>query len=68
MTFTNCLFDRLKESCAKDWQKYTEHEFVRQLGAGTLPEAAFRHYLIQDYLFLIQFARAYALAVYKSDT
>jgi thiaminase/transcriptional activator TenA len=36
--------------------------------AGTLPEAAFRVYLEQDYLFLIQFARANALAVYKSRT
>jgi thiaminase/transcriptional activator TenA len=35
---------------------------------GTLPEAAFRHYLVQDYLFLIEFARAYALAVYKAPT
>ena len=35
---------------------------------GTLPEAAFRHYLVQDYLFLIEFARAYALAVYKSPS
>ena len=68
MTSANTLFSRLKESCADDWRRYTEHEFVRQLGDGTLPEAAFRHYLIQDYLFLIQFARAYALAVYKSDT
>ncbi len=68
MTSANSLFDRLRESCAEDWQRYTEHEFVRQIGAGTLPEAAFRYYLIQDYLFLIQFARAYALAVYKSDT
>ena len=42
--------------------------FVRQLGDGTLPEAAFRTYLVQDYLFLIQFARAYALATYKSRT
>jgi thiaminase/transcriptional activator TenA len=33
---------------------------------GTLAAAAFRHYLVQDYLFLIEFARAYALAVYKS--
>jgi hypothetical protein len=35
------------------------------LADGTLPETAFRHYLVQDYLFLIEFARAYALAVYK---
>jgi thiaminase/transcriptional activator TenA len=35
---------------------------------GSLAEAAFRHYLVQDYLFLIEFARAYALAVYKSPS
>ena len=39
-------------------EKYTGHAFVRQLAAGTLPERCFRHYLIQDYLFLIHFARA----------
>jgi len=62
------LFDRLKAACAADWTAYTGHEFVRRLGAGTLTEAAFRHYLQQDYLFLIHFARAYALAGYKADT
>ena len=40
--------------------------FTAGLANGTLPEAAFRSYLVQDYLFLIEFARAYALAVYKS--
>ena len=59
------LFDRLKAARAAEWQLYVDHEFVRQLEHATLPEAAFRTYLIQDYLFLIQFARAYALAVYK---
>lgn len=67
MSSANTLFDQMKADCAEDWRRYVEHDFVRQLGAGTLPESAFRHYLIQDYLFLIQFARAYALAVYKSD-
>ncbi len=62
------LYDRLKEACAEEWRAYTGHQFVRALGAGTLPEACFRHYLVQDYLFLIQFARAYALSVYKADT
>ncbi|MCX7321270.1 MAG: TenA family protein [Hyphomicrobiales bacterium] len=60
------IFDRLKHAAADDWSAYVDHSFVRQLGAGTLPEPAFRTYLVQDYLFLIQFARAYALATYKS--
>lgn len=64
----NRLFDRLKAACAAEWEAYTRHDFVRRLGAGNLEEAAFRHYLQQDYLFLIHFARAYALAGYKADT
>ena len=62
------LFDRLKADASDAWSAYISHEFVRQLGEGTLPLASFRHYLVQDYLFLIQFSRAYALAVYKSPT
>jgi thiaminase/transcriptional activator TenA len=62
------VFSALKASCPKDWDAYVRHDFVRQLGAGSLPEACFRHYLGQDYVFLIHFARAYALAAFKSDT
>ncbi len=62
------IFVRLKAAAAADWRSYVDHDFVHRLGAGTLPEAAFRTYLVQDYLFLIQFARAYALASYKSRT
>jgi len=60
-------FARLCAGCAADWQAYVAHPFVQQLGAGSLPEASFRHYLIQDYLFLVHFARAYGLAIYKAD-
>ncbi|WP_346897513.1 TenA family protein [uncultured Roseibium sp.] len=62
------LFQRLKGDAEREWSAYVSHEFVGRLGAGSLPEACFRHYLIQDYLFLIQFARAYALGIYKSPT
>jgi len=48
MSSANNLFERLKESCADDWQKYTEHEFVRRLGERNLPNTAFRYYVIQD--------------------
>ncbi|MGI9408965.1 MAG: thiaminase II [Hyphomicrobiaceae bacterium] len=62
MTF----FDRLKKSAPDEWRAYTEHPFTEALADGTLPEAAFKDYLVQDYLFLIEFARAYALGVYKA--
>ena len=60
------LFERLKADAAEAWRGYVHHPFVCGLGDGTLPKDSFRHYLVQDYLFLIQFARAYALAAYKS--
>ncbi|MBB4302618.1 thiaminase/transcriptional activator TenA [Rhodobium orientis] len=58
-------FERLKAATPASWRAYTDHDFVRQMGDGSLSQDAFRHYLVQDYLFLIHFARAYALAVYK---
>jgi thiaminase (transcriptional activator TenA) len=60
------LFERLKADAGEDWQAYVEHPFVRGLADGSLPRECFRHYLVQDYLFLIHFARAYALAAYKA--
>jgi thiaminase/transcriptional activator TenA len=64
----NSLFDRLKATCPEEWDGYIRHPFVLGLAEGSLPEAAFRHYLRQDFVFLIHFSRAYALAAYKSDT
>ena len=62
------LFRRLVAAAGADWPAYTRHEFVFRLAAGDLPEAAFHRYLVQDYLFLLHFARAWGLAVYKSQS
>lgn len=62
------LFERLKAAAPDAWRGYVDHPFVVAMGDGSLPERAFRRYLVQDYLFLIQFARANALAAYKSRT
>ncbi|WP_022941230.1 thiaminase II [Psychromonas hadalis] len=58
----------LINACRKDWDAYTKHAFVRQLAKGTLAQPCFLHYLKQDFLFLKQYARAYALAIYKART
>ncbi|WP_187394023.1 TenA family protein [Oceaniovalibus sp. ACAM 378] len=50
------------------WRDFTHHAFVEGLGDGSLPRAAFLHYLIQDYVFLVHFSRAWSLAVVKSET
>ena len=59
-------FQSLTEACQDEWNRYIQHDFIRQLGKGILDRSCFQHYLKQDYLFLIQFARAWGLAVYKS--
>ena len=53
---------------AFDWNAYTHHAFVEGLKDGTLPRTAFLHYLVQDYVFLVHFSRAWALGVVKADT
>src|SRR5437588_2192244 len=62
------LYGRLVDSAGDAWRSYTRHQFVLRLARGDLPEAAFRRYLVQDYLFLLHFARAWGLAIYKSET
>lgn len=61
-------FPLWRAAAGSAWDAYTDHRFVRGLGAGDLPRDAFLRYLRQDYLFLIQFSRAWALAVTKAET
>jgi thiaminase (transcriptional activator TenA) len=58
----------LVEASAAAWPAYIRHPFVLRLASGDLPEACFRRYLVQDYLFLMHFARAWGVAIYKSET
>ena len=63
----NTLYARMKAACQQDWHDYCYHPFVQGIADGSLPQDCFRHYLQQDYLFLIHFARAYSLGIYKAD-
>ncbi|KAJ5907587.1 heme oxygenase-like multi-helical [Penicillium taxi] len=62
--FIEYMLDR--PDVQKLWERFTHHDFVKGLGKGTLPLERFKEYLVQDYLYLVQFARSNALASYKS--
>ncbi|MEM7239099.1 MAG: TenA family protein [Pseudomonadota bacterium] len=61
-------FGAWRAAADAEWRAYTRHAFVEGLGDGTLPKASFLHYLVQDYVFLIHFSRAWALGVVKSGS
>jgi len=63
----DALLTRLRRACGEEWSRYVDHEFVTRLAAGTLDQACFRHFLAQDYVFLIHFARAWGLAAFKAE-
>ena len=62
------IFSLLKENNHTNWNLYTKHKFVADLSNNTLKQKCFLNYLIQDYLFLIQFSKAWSLAIVKSET
>ena len=61
-------FTQWRAGCPDAWHAYTHHAFVEGLRDGSLPRPAFLHYLVQDYVFLVHFARAWSLAVVKAET
>jgi thiaminase/transcriptional activator TenA len=44
--------DWLRERSEPDWSAAVDGRFVRELGAGTVPDPVFRRYLEQDYAFV----------------
>lgn len=58
--------DRLLEAGEPLWEAQYEHPFVVELAAGTLDEAAFLHWVKQDYRYLLDYARVFALAGAKA--
>jgi thiaminase/transcriptional activator TenA len=62
MSFSENLLD----AGADIWAAQYEHPFVTELAAGELDESAFRHWVEQDYLYLLDYARVFALAGTKA--
>lgn len=58
----------LRERAGRIWEDGYNHPFVQELGQGTLDKKKFQFYLLQDYQYLLQYAKVFALACVKADT
>lgn len=58
--------DHLREMAEPIWRAQHEHPFVRGIGDGTLDLDRFTHWVRQDYLFLIEYCRLFALAAARA--
>ncbi|KMY56059.1 TENA/THI-4 family protein [Bacillus sp. FJAT-27231] len=59
--------ERLHEKLQPIWRKNHNHPFVRGIGDGTLDQQKFRFYMIQDYLYLIDYSKVFALGAVKAN-
>lgn len=50
------------------WEDGYNHPFVQELGKGILPKDTFRFYLLQDYRYLLTYAKVFALGALKAET
>lgn len=57
---------RLREAARPIWDRCLAHPFVTGIGDGTLPAEKFQYFMLQDYLYLFDYARVFALGVVKS--
>jgi thiaminase/transcriptional activator TenA len=62
------LCDRLYEHVKDIWEYYYTHPFITAMIDGTLPKEKFRFYSLQDYHYLLDYAKSFAAAVAKADS
>src|SRR4051795_1321024 len=59
--------ERLYKKLQPVWRKNHAHPFVQEMGDGTLDKEKFRFYMIQDYLYLIDYSKLFALGTVKAN-
>lgn len=63
MTFTQELI----EKNLSVWQQCLDSPFLQQLGAGALDEACFKGYIVDDSLYLREYAKVFAWGMTKAE-
>ena len=60
--------ERLLKATEDIWAGYHEHPFVQGIKNGTLDQEKFRRYIIQDYWYLMDYTKVFAVGVTKSKS
>jgi thiaminase/transcriptional activator TenA len=60
--------ERLLDAVGEIWESYNRHPFVMGIQDGTLDREKFRYYILQDTLYLEDYARVFALGASKAKS
>jgi thiaminase/transcriptional activator TenA len=63
---TKTFSNQLRNRSAHIWRAIEQHPFLRELHAGTLPMERFTYFILQDYVYLLDFAQVLCLGGAKS--
>lgn len=58
----------LLDATTEIWAAYNKHPFVLGIQNGTLDREKFRYYIVQDYLYLEDYAKTFAVGVAKAKS
>ena len=62
------MIERLLKVTENIWKQYYSHPFVKGIQDGTLDKEKFRYYIIQDYLYLEEYAKVFAIGLAKAKS
>lgn len=57
--------DKMLEATKELWKSYNEHPFVKGIQDGSLDKDKFKYYIMQDYLYLKEYAKVLRLELLK---
>ena len=60
--------DKMLEATKELWSFYNEHPFVQGIQDGSLEKDKFKYYIMQDYLYLKEYAKVFAIGVAKAKS
>lgn len=61
------LTQKLYADAQEIWDQYLQHPFVCEMADGSLPLEKYRYYMLQDYLYLRDYIKIFAISISKSN-